>query len=146
MTAGGKIQSWTRLATIGVALIQSYAVTVYASSIPGAIVIDRLAYTLIAMLTVTTGTMVTVWLGEQITARGIGNGISMLIFAGIVARLPSAAWELVKMVQRGDINPVFVIVAFVMFVAIVALVVYEQQGQRKIPVHTLKGSSEENVW
>ena len=133
-----KIQSWTRLATIGVALIQSYAVTVYASSIPGAIVIDRLAYTLIAMLTVTTGTMVTVWLGEQITARGIGNGISMLIFAGIVARLPSAAWELVKMVQRGDINPVFVIVAFVMFVAIVALVVYEQQGQRKIPVHYAK--------
>ncbi|HKL86894.1 MAG TPA: preprotein translocase subunit SecY [Treponemataceae bacterium] len=133
-----KIQSWTRIATIGVALIQSYAVTVYASSIPGAIVIDKLAYTLIAMLTVTTGTMVTVWLGEQITARGIGNGISMLIFAGIVARLPSAMWELIKMVQRSEINLVFVIVAFLMFVAIVALVVYEQQGQRKIPVHYAK--------
>jgi len=133
-----RIQSWTRFATIGVALIQSYAVTVYASSIPNAIVIDKLAYTLIAMLTVTTGTMVTVWLGEQITGRGIGNGISMLIFAGIVARLPTAAWELVKLVQTGDVNPVFVILALIMFVGIIALVVYEQQGQRKIPVHYAK--------
>jgi preprotein translocase subunit SecY len=90
------------------------------------------------MLTVTTGTMVTVWLGEQITARGIGNGISMLIFAGIVARLPSAVWELGGMVQRGDLNPVFVILAFVMFVVVIALVVYEQSGQRKIPVHYVK--------
>lgn len=133
-----KIQSWTRIATIAVALIQSYAVTVYAQSIPGAVVIGKLSYTLIAMLTVTTGTMITVWLGEQITARGIGNGISMLIFAGIVARLPSALWELVKLVQAGELNPVFVIVALIMFVGIVALVVYEQQGQRKIPVHYAK--------
>ncbi len=133
-----KIQLWTRVATIGVALIQSYAVTVYAQSIPGAIVIDKLAYSLIAMLTVTTGTMVTVWLGEQITARGIGNGISMLIFAGIVARLPQAIWELIKMVQNQELNPVFVIVAFVMFAGVIALVVYEQQGQRKIPVHYAK--------
>lgn len=133
-----KIQMWTRVATIGVALIQSYTVTVYASYIPGAIVINKLAYTLIAMLTVTTGTMITVWLGEQITARGIGNGISMIIFAGIVARLPSAVYELLKMVQSGELNPVFVIVAFVMFVAIIGLVVYEQQGQRKIPVHYAK--------
>lgn len=133
-----KINSWTRIATIGVALIQSYAVTVYAGSIPHAIVIGKLSYTLIAMLTVTTGTMVTVWIGEQITARGIGNGISMLIFAGIVARLPNAMWQLVKMVQNGELNPVFVILALTMFVGIIALVVYEQQGQRKIPVHYAK--------
>ena len=133
-----KINSWTRIATIGIALIQSYAVTVYAGSIPGAIVIDKWAYTAIAMLTVTTGTMVTVWIGEQITARGIGNGISMLIFAGIVARLPRAMWELFKMVQTGELNPVFVILALTMFVGVIALVVYEQQGQRKIPVHYAK--------
>lgn len=133
-----KINSWTRIATIGVAIIQSYAVTVYAGSIPGAIVIDKWAYTFIAMLTVTTGTMVTVWIGEQITARGIGNGISMLIFAGIVARLPRAMWELFKMVQNGELNPVFVILALTMFVGVIALVVYEQQGQRKIPVHYAK--------
>jgi len=137
---GGKkrIQLWTRVGTIGVALIQSYAVTIYASSIPGAIVIGRLSYTLIAMLTVTTGTMITVWLGEQITARGIGNGISMLIFAGIVARLPHSMWELGKMVQSGELNPVFVILALIMFIVVIALVVYEQSGQRKIPVHYAK--------
>jgi len=133
-----KIQYWTRLVTIGVALIQAYAVTVYASSIPGAIVMGKMSYTLIAMLTVTTGTMITVWLGEQITSRGIGNGISMLIFAGIVARMPLAIIQLGRLVQSGELNLVFVILALLMFVGIIALVVYEQQGQRKIPVHYAK--------
>jgi preprotein translocase subunit SecY len=90
------------------------------------------------MLTVTTGTMFLMWIGEQITKRGIGNGISLLIFAGIVARLPQAVWELVGRVRNGDLNLVFVIVVLVMFVAVVALVVFEQQGQRKIPVHYAK--------
>src|SRR5574344_1066565 len=133
-----KINTWTRYVTIVVALIQSFTVTVYAGSIPNAIVIAKLPFTLVAMLTVTTGTMITVWLGEQITARGIGNGISMLIFAGIVARLPSAVIELMKNVQSGEINVVFVVVVLLMFVGIIALVVYEQQGERKIPVHYAK--------
>ncbi len=134
-----KVQAWTRIGTVFVCLIQSLAVTVYASSIPGAIVLEnQIAFKMLAMLTVTTGTMVTIWLGEQITARGIGNGISMLIFAGIVARLPSAVWELGRMVSNGEINIVFVLVVVIMFVAIIALVVYEQQGQRKIPVHYAK--------
>ena len=130
---------WTRVGTVFVCLIQSLAVTVYAASIPGAIVIqNKIFFKIIAMIAVTTGSMVTIWLGEQITARGIGNGISMLIFAGIVARLPSAVWELGRMVKNGDLNFVFVLVALLMFVAIVALVVYEQQGERKIPVHYAK--------
>ena len=119
-----KVQKWTRIGTVFVCLIQSLAVTVYAGSIPNAIVIDnQLAFKLLAMLTVTTGTMITIWLGEQITSRGIGNGISMLIFAGIVARLPSAVWELGRMVTKGAINLAFVIVVFVMFAAILASVV-----------------------
>ena len=134
-----KVQKWTRVGTVFVCLIQSMAVTVYAASIPGAVVISSsVLFKIIAMITVTTGTMVTIWLGEQITARGIGNGISMLIFAGIVARLPSAVWELGRMVKNGEINIVFVIVVIFMFVGIIALVVYEQQGQRKIPVHYAK--------
>ena len=134
-----KVQKWTRIGTVFVCLIQSMAVTVYAASIPGAVVISSsVLFKIIAMITVTTGTMVTIWLGEQITARGIGNGISMLIFAGIVARLPSAVWELGRMVKNGEINIVFVIVVIFMFVGIIALVVYEQQGQRKIPVHYAK--------
>lgn len=134
-----KVQAWTRVGTVVVCLIQSLAVTVYATSIPGAVVLSSpLAFKFIAMISVTTGTMITIWLGEQITARGIGNGISMLIFAGIVARLPSAVWELGSAVVEGTINPVFVIVVFTMFIGIIILVVFEQQGQRKIPVHYAK--------
>ncbi len=134
-----KFNMWTRVGTVVVCILQSWAMTVYAYSIPGAVVITApFLFKMIFVLTVTTGTMITVWLGEQITAKGIGNGISMLIFAGIVARLPSAVWELIRMVKAGDINVVFVIVVILMFVGIVALVVYEQQGERKIPIHYAK--------
>ena len=138
-----KVAWWTRVGTIFVCLIQSYALTVYADAInqqqPGAIIFDNKVYfNLLAILTVTTGSMITVWLGDQITAHGIGNGISMLIFAGIVARIPSAVYELGKSVSNGDINIVFVIVALFMYVAIIGFVVYEQSGERKIPVHYAK--------
>lgn len=134
-----KIQVWTRILTVFVALIQSYAVTFYAYMIPGAIVLQsRFMYIFVTMLTVTTGTMITVWLGEQITARGIGNGISMIIFAGIIVRLPHAVSQMIRLVRLGELNLVFVVIALIMFVGIIVLVVYEQQGQRKIPVHYAK--------
>jgi preprotein translocase subunit SecY len=137
-----KIQSWQRLGTVGVCLIQSFAVTQYARSISlqveNLLSMPILQFTLVAMVTVTTGTMFLMWVGEQITRRGIGNGISLLIFAGIVARLPQALKELFDRVRDGYLNPVFVVVVFVMFAAIVALVVFEQQGQRKIQVNYAK--------
>ncbi len=135
-----KVQSWTRIGTIFVAMIQAYAGTVLAYSIPGAVIMDsRLGFTLLFMITMTTGTMITIWLGEQITARGIGNGISMIIFAGIVARLPSAVYELVRMVQeQGAQMLVIVVLVAIMFYVVVCLVIYEQQGQRKIPIHYAK--------
>ncbi|MDR2784974.1 MAG: preprotein translocase subunit SecY [Treponema sp.] len=137
-----KIQAYQRYGTVVVCLIQSFAVTQYAQaisrSVDNLLNIEMVPFTLIAMLTVTTGTMFLMWMGEQITQRGIGNGISLMIFAGIVARLPQAVWELVGRVRNGDLNLVFVIVVLVMFVAVVALVVFEQQGQRKIPVHYAK--------
>lgn len=133
-----KIQTWTRIITVFVSLLQSVGVTAYARTINGAIINDTWGAVAIMMIAVTTGTMITVWLGEQITARGIGNGISMLIFAGIVARLPEAIWNLGKKVSNHELNLVFVLIAFIMFVGIIVLVVYEQQGQRKIPVHYAK--------
>jgi preprotein translocase subunit SecY len=137
-----KIQAYQRYGTVVVCLIQSFAVTQYAQaisrSVDNLLNIGMLPFTLIAILTVTTGTMFLMWMGEQITRRGIGNGISLMIFAGIVARLPQAVWELIGRVRNGDLNLVFVIVVFVMFVAVVGLVVFEQQGQRKIPVHYAK--------
>lgn len=134
-----KMAQWIRLGTVLVCILQSYAVTVYAGSIPGCILIaPRWKFNVLAMLTVTTGSMITVWLGDQITANGIGNGISMMIFAGIVARIPSAIVELYKKVMDGSVQFVFVIVVLLMFVAIIALVVYEESGERKIPVHYAK--------
>ncbi len=136
-----KFAAWTRIGTVIVCLVQSSAVTVYARSIPGAtdtVLGDGIAFLLLAMLTVTTGAMITVWLGDQITAHGIGNGISILIFAGIVVRLPHAVIELVQKVQSHTINPVAVIVVVLMFFGIIALVVYEQSGERKIPVNYAK--------
>jgi preprotein translocase subunit SecY len=137
-----KIQAYQRYGTVVVCLVQSFAVTQYAQaisrSVDNLLSVGIVPFTLIAMLTVTTGTMFLMWMGEQITKRGIGNGISLLIFAGIVARLPQALWELVGRVRNGDLNLVFVVVVFAMFVAVVALVVFEQQGQRKIPVHYAK--------
>ena len=133
-----KIQRYTRYGTIVVALIQSFAVTLYADSIPNAITISRGLYTFVSMLSVTAGTIFLMWMGEQINQRGIGNGISLIIFSGIVARMPNAFWLLLRMGSNGDINPVFIIVVLVMFVAVIALVVYEQRGQRKIPIHYAK--------
>ena len=133
-----KVQQYTRYGTIVVCLIQSYVVTVYANSIPDVMTLSVLPFTIIAMLSVTTGSMFLVWVGDQITARGIGNGISLLIFAGIVARIPNALITLFKSVQSGELNPIVVIVVFAMFAIVVALVVYEQRGQRKIPVQYAK--------
>jgi preprotein translocase subunit SecY len=137
-----KIQKWQRYGTVGICLLQSFAVTQFAQSIVRQGVdllnIGIVPFTFIAMLTVTTGTIFLMWIGEQITKRGIGNGISLLIFAGIVARLPQALWELGERVRGGQLNLVFVIVVFVMFIAVVALVVFEQRGQRKIPVNYAK--------
>ncbi|WP_422478729.1 preprotein translocase subunit SecY [Pleomorphochaeta sp. DL1XJH-081] len=133
-----KMQQYTRYGTILVCLVQSYVVTVYANSIPDVMTLGVLPFTLIAMLSVTTGSMFLVWVGDQITQRGVGNGISLLIFAGIVARIPDSLVTLFRSVQSGILNPIVVLVVFAMFAAVVALVVYEQRGQRKIPVQYAK--------
>jgi preprotein translocase subunit SecY len=134
-----KIQSYQRMGTVGVCIIQAFAVTQYAQSIINSgvdlLTMGMIPFSIIAIMTVTTGTMFLMWIGEQITRRGIGNGISLLIFAGIVARLPQAVYELGQGVRNQDLNLVFVIVVIVVFVAVVALVVFEQQGQRKIQVN-----------
>lgn len=133
-----KMQQYTRYGTILVCLIQSYVVTVYANSIPNVMTLGIVPFTFIAMLSVTTGSMFLVWVGDQITQRGVGNGISLLIFAGIVARIPDSLVTLWSSVQAGTLNPIVVLVVFAMFAAVVALVVYEQRGQRKIPVQYAK--------
>jgi preprotein translocase subunit SecY len=133
-----KIHRYTRIGTVAVCLVQGFAVTTYIDQIPDAITLARWQYVFIAILSVTAGSIFLMWMGEQITQRGIGNGTSLLIFAGIVTRIPYAMITLVEQIRRRELNPVFVIVVLILFVVVVALVVYEQQGQRKIPVHYAK--------
>lgn len=134
-----KINRWTRAISVGVAAFQAFSITVWAQNI-GVVAQGYLGirFTIVAILTVTTGTMFLLWIGDQITKRGIGNGVSLLIFTGIVARMPNAFYELVKKVQARELNVIYVLVVLAMFVAVVALVVMEQRGQRKIPVHYAK--------
>jgi preprotein translocase subunit SecY len=133
-----KINRWTRYGTVVVSLIQSYAVISYANRIPDALAMAPFPFAVLAMLSITTGTMFLMWLGDQITRRGIGNGISMIIFAGIVARIPGALWSLVLLMRQRTLNPVFVILVLALWVVVIGLVIMEQQGQRKIPVHYAK--------
>ena len=131
-----KIQRYTRYATVLVCLFQGMALLQMPWNY-GVVVSDmhRWQFLLLAMLTTTAGTIFLMWLGEQINLRGIGNGISLLIFTGIVARMPNAIVVMVREVRARNLNPVFIILTFVLYVTVVILVVYEQQGLRKIPVN-----------
>ena len=131
-----KIQRYTRYATVLVCMLQSIALL----QIPlnYGVVVQGMAkwqFMLIGMLTTTAGTIFLMWMGEQINVKGVGNGISLLIFTGIVARMPNAFSVLIREIRNQNLNAVFVILTFVVYVAVVILVIYEQQGLRKIPVN-----------
>ncbi len=131
-----KIQRYTRYAAVVVCLFQGIALLQMPLNY-GVVVADmsRWQFLLVAMLTTTAGTIFLMWLGEQINIKGIGNGISLLIFTGIVARMPNAIAIMVREIRAQNLNPVFVILTFVLYVSVVVFVVYEQQGLRKIPVN-----------
>lgn len=139
-----KIQQYTRYGTIVVCLIQSFAVSVYANTISQAVLLPRVPFTLIAMVTVTAGSMFLLWLGDKITQYGIGNGVSLLIFAGIVARMPSAFSSLISLVSSSAstsgmvVRIVEIVVVVIVYVLVVIMVVYEEKGMRKIPVKYAK--------
>ncbi len=130
-----KIQQYTRYATVVVCIIQSLAAAAYAQSLgSAALSVSVGLFYPIAIISCTTGSMLCVWIGEKITDYGVGNGISLLIFAGIVARIPNAFYTMVTGIIDGTINWISLVVVIIMFFFVVALVVYEEQGTRKIPV------------
>ena len=137
-----KIQRYTRYGSIIVCLIQSYVVTVYAKSIPGVMTVGIVPFTLIAMLTVTTGSMFLVWLGEKITQFGVGNGISLLIFAGIVSRwgnVITTARTMITNAMNGEIK-YFILIPVILILALAAIVfvVILTNAERRIPVQYAK--------
>ena len=138
-----KITQYTRLGTLALATFQSLGVALALSRQPGLVVngseeeVLRIFY-FTTVVTLVTGTMFLMWLGEQITERGIGNGISMIIFAGIVAGLPSAIGGTLELGRTGELSSGFILILFIMILAVTAFVVFMERGQRRITVHYAK--------
>ncbi|EHK70616.1 preprotein translocase subunit SecY [Pseudomonas psychrotolerans L19] len=132
-----KISQYTRYGTLVLALVQATGMSVGLAS-QGVAFSVGFSFYFVAVTTFVAGALFMMWLGEQITERGIGNGISMLIFAGIVAGLPRAIGQSFESARQGDINIFALIMVGVVAVAIIAFVVFIERGQRRIAVHYAK--------
>jgi len=133
-----KIAEWTRYATVALALLQATGLTFVAldriAPGGGAFTTPGLFEKLLVVLTLTVGSTFLMWLGELINEFGVGNGISLIIFAGIIARLPSGIVNLIKLVLVGSIGPVAAAIVFLGAIAIIAFVIFIQEGERRVPV------------
>ena len=133
-----KLNQYTRYLTVLIALFQSYGIAIGLESMRGSIgpaVIDPgMFFRFSCVVTLVGGTMFLMWLGEQITARGVGNGISLIIFAGIVANLPHAMANLLELGRTGALSPVFIVAFLVIGVAVIAFIVFMERAQRRIVV------------
>ncbi|HVS26668.1 MAG TPA: preprotein translocase subunit SecY [Burkholderiales bacterium] len=133
-----KITQYTRYGTVLLALFQGMGISIALEHQPGLVLEPGLMFRLITMVTLVTGTMFLMWLGEQITERGIGNGISLIIFAGIAAGLPHAVGGTLELTRTGAFAIPFVLVLFAAVIAVTGLVVFVERGQRKILVNYAK--------
>jgi preprotein translocase subunit SecY len=133
-----KITQYTRYGTLVLALFQAYGIAVALQSQQGLVISPGPMFLFVTVVALLTGTMFLMWLGEQITERGLGNGISILIFAGIVAGLPAAIGGLFELVNTGAIHPLAAIFIVLLIVAVTAFVVFVERGQRKILVNYAK--------
>lgn len=134
-----KITQYTRYGTLGLGLVQALGVSIalQGQSVGGSPLVfaPGIAFVFIATLTLVSGTMLLVWLGEQITERGVGNGISLIIFAGIVAGLPSAIGGTAELVRTGELHVFTMLILGVLILAVTAFVVFVERGQRRITVN-----------
>ena len=132
-----KINQYTRWGTLGLAIIQSFGVSFTLERL-GVVQTPGLGFKLVTMLTLTTGTMFVMWLGEQITERGIGNGISLIIFIGIIARYPTDLLNTFQQLRSGGLHVAVGLIVAVFMVAVIAGIIAITQGQRRIPVQYAK--------
>ena len=133
-----KITQYTRYGTVALALFQALGISIALESQAGLVLDPGPIFRLTAVTTLVTGTMFLMWLGEQVTERGLGNGISMIIFAGIAAGLPNAVGGLFELVRTGAMHPLSALFVMVLVVLVTALVVFVEKGQRKILVNYAK--------
>jgi preprotein translocase subunit SecY len=130
-----KITQYTRYGTLGLALFQTISIALALESSPGMVIEPGLGFRVTAVISLTAGTMFLMWLGEQITERGLGNGISILIFAGIAAGLPSAVSGLLELVRTGAMNILVAVLIVAVVIGVTYFVVFVERGQRKILVN-----------
>lgn len=133
-----KITQYTRYATVLLATFQSFGIAVMLYKQPNLVVTEPWDFYLTTVVSLVTGTLFLMWLGEQITERGIGNGISLIICAGIAAGVPSAIGKTLTLTSQGSLPILFTILLFVGVVAVTYLVVYAERGQRKVLVNYAK--------
>ena len=133
-----KITQYTRYGTVALALFQGVGISIALESQPGLVIDAGMAFRLTTVITLVCGTMFLMWLGEQITERGVGNGISLIIFAGIVAGLPSAIGGTLELARTGAMSIPVVLGIVILVVGVTFLVVFVERGQRKILVNYAK--------
>lgn len=141
-----KITQYTRYGTVALAFLQAVGIAVALEAQPGLVLDPGILFRLTTAVTLVTGTMFLMWLGEQITERGVGNGISMIIFAGIVAGLPRAVANTLELVRTGAFSWGIALIIFAAVVAVTALVVFVERGQRKILVNYAKRQQGNRVY
>jgi preprotein translocase subunit SecY len=138
-----KITQYTRYGTVLLSIIQGFGISVGLESMtaPGGaavVLFPGWGFRLMTVITLTAGTAFIMWLGEQITERGIGNGISLIIFAGIVARMPRAIGNTFRLMSTGEMGIFAILILMVLMIAVIGFIIYVEQGQRRIPVQYAK--------
>jgi len=133
------ITQYTRYLTVVLSVIQAMMIAIGLESMRGPageliVLVPGWSFRIMTVITLTAGTVFLMWLGEQITERGIGNGISLLIFVGIVANMPSALYNTFQLVKAGEMNFLVLIVLLALMLAVVAFIVFMETGQRRIPI------------
>ncbi|MCX8574255.1 MULTISPECIES: preprotein translocase subunit SecY [unclassified Gilliamella] len=133
-----KISQYTRYGTLALAIVQAVGIATGLPNIPGyerVVTNPGFSFYFIASVSLVTGTMFLMWLGEQITERGVGNGISIIIFSGIVAGLPHAIYETIEQARSGELNPILLLVVAALVIGVTYFVVFVERGQRRIVVN-----------
>lgn len=134
-----KITQYTRYSTVVISIVQGFGIAVGLEAMQGpageAVVHSPgWGFRILTVITLTAGTAFLMWLGEQMTERGIGNGISILIFAGIIARFPSAVINSFQMLRNGELGPITVLIILVLMFVVVYFILYCEKGERRIPI------------
>jgi preprotein translocase subunit SecY len=135
-----KINQYTRYATVVLAMFQGFGIATALMSAENAnfVLFPGVKFKLLSVITLAAGTSFIMWLGEQITDRGIGNGISLIIFSGISAGIPISAKQTIQMVKDGQLTPIALVIILALMIVVIGVIIFLEQGQRRIPIQYAK--------